>query len=333
MPGFDAELLRRLGALPGVTSLGIADCPPLAGGCNGTIMTFPDRPPAPQGQNAIIGVHFVSPGWFGTLHIPLKRGRFLDETDRRGGLRAIVINEAAAKKFWPGQDPIGKRAQIFQGGFNADSGGLIVGVVGDVRFGTIDSLPQPDAFLPVAQTDPRRLMFFLRTQGNPLALAPSVRRAIHEFAPQYPLYDIQSMDDRVATATAQSRFSAALLALFASVALALAVMGIYGVMSFAVTQRTREIGIRMALGADGGSVLHLILREGMVLALIGGALGLGAALALTRVMRSLLYEIEPSDPSTYLGIALVLGLAALLASWLPARRAARVDPTVALRRG
>ncbi|MGH7711265.1 MAG: FtsX-like permease family protein, partial [Gemmatimonadaceae bacterium] len=178
-----------------------------------------------------------------------------------------------------------------------------------------------------------RMMIFVRTAGDPSAMAPSVRAAIRNTAPRNPIYDVQTMSGRVATASAQTRFSATLLGLFAAVALSLAIMGIYGVMSFAVAQRTREIGIRMALGARRSSVLGLVVREGAILAGMGVVIGLMAALALTRVMRSMLFEVTTSDPWTYIAMVVVLAGAALVASLFPARRAAGVDPVSALRKG
>jgi predicted permease len=331
LPGFYDELLARLRALPGVTQVAITDCPPLAGGCNGTILTFPDRPPTPGTEAPQIGVHWVTPGYFSTLNVPLKRGRLFVDADRLGAEKVILINETAAKRYWPNEDPIGKQAAVWQGGFH--EGARIVGVVGDVRFGTIDSVAGPDAYISYAQSPRSYMLIFLKTQGDPLALGSTLRQTLHDLAPDYPVYDMATMDDRIAAATAQARFSASLLTMFAGVALALAVLGIYGVMSFAVSQRTREIGIRMALGADRVGVLGLVIREGVALAAVGGVIGLGLALALTRVLRSFLYEVRPTDPATYVAIVALLSLAALLATWIPARRAASVDPVKALRRG
>jgi ABC-type antimicrobial peptide transport system permease subunit len=177
------------------------------------------------------------------------------------------------------------------------------------------------------------MMLFIRTTADPAALGPAVRGALREVAPQYPVYDIQTMSARSASATAQARFSAVLLALFAAVALSLAVIGIYGVMSLAVAQRTREIGIRMALGADDRTVLRMVVGEGVALAALGAVVGLVGAVAATRVLRTMLYDITPSDPVTYVAIVALLSGAAVLASWLPARRATRVHPTEALREG
>jgi predicted permease len=278
----------------------------------------------------MIGVHWVTPSWFATMRVPLRRGRMFDSGDRLGAPKVVLINEAAARKYFPGEDPVGKRVAVYQGGFN--TGAEVIGVVGDVRYGTIDSVPRPDAYISYGQARRAGMMIFARTAGDPMLLAPAVRQTIREFAPRDPIYDIRSMESRTAAATSQARFSAVLLSLFAIVALSLSAMGIYGVMSFAVAQRTREIGIRVALGADRGSVLGLVLREGALLAGAGVVIGLAAALAFTRVLRTMLFEISPSDPGTYVAIAVVLTMVLLVATWIPARRAATVDPVIALRR-
>jgi putative ABC transport system permease protein len=331
LPAFYDRLTAQLGALPGVTGVALADSPPLAGGGNVTIITFPDRPPVPQSESPDIGVHWVTPSWFSVMRVPLKRGRLLNDDDRLGAAKSIVISETAANKFWPGENPIGKRAAIFQGGF--DDGATVVGVIGDVRYHTIDSLPRPDVYMPYAQSPASRMMIFVRTSRDPLALAAAARRTVSALVPGIPVFDIKTMASRTAVATAQARFSAVLLGLFAATALALAVIGIYGVMSFMVVQRTREIGIRMALGAGRMQVQQLVIREGLWLAATGTALGVGAAVGLTRVLRSLLFDVQPGDPVTYISIVVLLAAAAGVASWIPARRASRVEPTEALRAG
>jgi putative ABC transport system permease protein len=328
MPGFYEQLQDGIAAVPGVRSVALADCPPLSGGCNGTIMTFADRPPSATG-NAMIGVHWVSPSWFGTMRVPLERGRLFTDTDRIDGPKVVLINQAAARQYFPGEDPIGKQVAVYQGGFH--TGAEIIGVVGDVKYGTVDSTARPDAYISYGQARISRMMIFVRTAGDPAALAPSVREAVRRIAPHTPVYDIQPMSARVASATAQSRFSAVLLGMFAAVALSLAVMGIYGVLSFAVAQRTREIGIRMALGAGRQRVLALVVQEGALLAGAGVAIGLVAALAFSRVLRGMLFEVDNTDPWTYGFMVVVLAGAAFAASWIPARRAAGVDPVVALR--
>jgi predicted permease len=265
------------------------------------------------------------------MRVPLKRGRTFTDADRIGTQKVVLINEEAARRYFPGEDPIGKTVGVYQGGFH--TGAEIIGVVGDVRFGTIDSTARPDAYISYGQARLARMMIFVRTNGDPGAIAPAVRETVRRFSPRNPIFDIRTMESRIGSSTSQARFSAMLLSLFAFVALSLSAMGIYGVMSYAVVQRTREIGIRVALGADRSRVLGLVLREGAALATAGLAIGIAAALAFTSVLRSMLFEISPSDPRTYLIIGGVLVAVLLIASWIPARRAASVDPVVALRRG
>jgi predicted permease len=290
-------------------------------------MTFADRPRSATG-NAIVGVHWVSPNWFSLMAVPLKRGRSLEESDTRATPKVVVINEEAAKRYFPGEDPLGKVVGVYQGGFN--TGATVVGVVGDVRFGTVETPAQPDVYISFGQSTPGRTYVFLRTAGDPAALAGPARAALAEVAPFAPVFEVKLMRERVADATGQARLSAGLLAAFAVMALVLAVMGIYGVMSFAVTQRTREVGIRVALGADRGMVLRLFTGEGLMLCGIGIVLGLAGALLATRVLRTMLYGVVPGDPVTYVAIVAVVGAAALVASWVPARRAAGLDPVRAL---
>ncbi len=331
LPAFYDLMLARLGALPGVTDVGLGNCPPLAGGCNSTEITFLDRPPVPDGSAPEVGVNWVSPSWFSALRVPLKRGRLFTAADRVGAPKVVVMSETAARRYWPNEDPIGKRVGLGQGGF-AD-GATVVGIVGDVRFGSIDSLPRPEAYISYFQSVRQGMMIYLRGTSDPASMAGPARHAIREIAPGFPVYDVLTLRARVADAMAQARFSAILLALFAGVALALAGIGIYGVMSFSVAQRTREIGIRMALGAERRNVLMLVVGQGIALAGAGVIVGLAAALAATRVLRALLFDVAPSDPVTFASIIVLLLGAALLASWLPARRATRVDPTQALRGG
>jgi predicted permease len=310
--------------------VGLSDCPPLNAGCNGTIIEFLDRPKVEPSSLPPIGVHWATPEWFATLNVPLERGRLFTPADRVGAPKVVLISRTAARKFWPNEDPIGKRVGVHQGGFG--DGAEIIGIVGDVRQ-YVDSLPAPDVYISYYQGLRSAMMIFIRTTGDPASLGPAVRRAIREVAPRYPIYDMKTLAARTAGATAQARFSSLLLALFAVVALSLAALGIYGVMSLAVTQRTREIGIRMALGADTGRVMRLVVGEGVALAAWGAALGLAGALLTTRVLRSLLFDVQPSDPMTYFAVIILLGAAACLASWIPARRATHVEPTQALREG
>jgi predicted permease len=262
------------------------------------------------------------------LRVPLLSGRVFNDADRLGGRKVVLVNATAAHRFWPNESPIGRAIGVGQGGFDT---AYVVGVVGDVRFQTIDSLPAADVFIPYAQSPRSGALAYIRTSGDPGAVAAPARRAIQEIGPDLPVYDVRTFSSRVADATAQARFSAVLLVMFAGAALVLATVGIYGVISFAVAQRTREIGIRIALGADRGAVLRLVVSQGAALVVGGLALGLIAALVTTRVLRSLLFDVTPSDPATFAAVIAMLALAALTASWIPARRAAGLQPTEALR--
>ena len=277
-------------------------------------------------------MHWVTPSWHSLMHVPLVRGRFFTRDDRLGVRKVVLVNAAAARQFWPGQDPIGRPVSVGQGGFWKDTA-YVVGVVGDVRFGSLDSAATPDVYLSYYQSPRGRMMLMLRAAGDELSLAAPVRSVVRELLPSSPVYEVRTMRERVGDAMRYARFSTIILALFGVVALALATMGTYGVISFGVAQRTREIGIRMALGAQHGELLRLIVRQGLVLAMVGGAIGLVAALAATRVLRSLLFEIVPGDPLTFAAILALLVLAVLAASWIPARRAATIHPSEALREG
>jgi predicted permease len=332
LPGFYDLMLERLAAIPGVTSVALSDCSPLSGGCNGTAIALRDRPPAAPGTEPAIGVYWVTPQWPATLGVPVVRGRMFTAADRLGAPKVVLVNEAAAKAFWPGQDPIGKPVSVGQGGFWTDTA-RVVGVVGNVRYGTVDADPVPDAFLSYYQSPRGRMMVFLRTSGDPLTVAAPARRIIRELAPDTPIYDIRTLESRTGDSMSYARFSTLLLVLFGVVALALATLGTYGVVSFAVAQRTREFGIRIALGATRGSVTRLVVGQGIGIAVVGGVAGLIAALTATRVLRSLLYNVAPSDPVTFIGIGVLLVVAVAAASWLPARRATGIQPTEALRDG
>jgi putative ABC transport system permease protein len=326
---FFSELEQRVAGLPGVTSAGMANCHALAGGCNGGIIWFRDRPPVPRGTEPSVGVLFVSPDYFKALKIPLPRGRWFTTADRQGAPKVVLISDAAARKFWPGENPVGKPIGVGQGGFGDRA--EIVGIVGDVRYGQMDEAPKPDVYVSCLQSPRSSLVVFARTDGNPLALADAIRGQVQSLNRNVPIYDIKTMTERIRESTAKARFSALLLAVFAAIALVLAAIGIYGVMSHLVTQRTREIGIRMALGARSVDVLKLVVRRGAALAGAGIAIGAVGALATTRALAALLYQVKPDDPETYVAIAAVLGAVALMASCLPARRATWVEPSQALR--
>ena len=327
--GFYRELLERAAALPGVEGSALGNCPPLAGGCNGTVLWYRDRANPPEGSEPLVGVHHVSPDYFQVMGVPLVAGRGFTAADRRGGPKVVIINQSAARKFFPDEDPLGKPIAVGQGGFHDRA--EIVGVVGDIRFGTVDQVPVPDVFIPYLQAPRASAVLYLRTAGPPEALVPAVRGLIRELSPNLPVYDVRTMEDRVELATVRPRLTTWVLAVFAAAALLLAGVGVYGVIAYEVTQRTREIGVRMALGARPAAVLRMVLRRGFVLTLLGLGVGLLVAFGVTRLLRSLLYEVGPADPATYVAIVLVLATAAALATWFPARRATRVDPVEAIR--
>jgi putative ABC transport system permease protein len=293
-----------------------------------TMMAFHYRPQPSLGTEPLVGIHWVTPEWFQTLRVPLVSGRLFTDADRLGTRKVVVVNATAARRFWPNESPIGRSIALYQGGFDT---AYVAGVVGDVRFQTIDSVAAADVYLPYAQSPRSGAMVYLRTAGDPLALAAAARRTIHEVGADLPVYDVRTLTSRVSDATAQARFSALLLTVFAAAALALATIGIYGVISFAVAQRTREIGIRVALGADRGAILRLVVGQGTTVAAVGLVLGVAAALAATRVLRALLFDVTPTDPLTLITVVALLAIAALVACWIPALRAARLQPAAALR--
>ncbi|MEP6834710.1 MAG: ABC transporter permease, partial [Gemmatimonas sp.] len=329
-PAFYEQVLTRISAIPGVTSVALQDCPPLNGGCNTTSAVRRDRPEGAPDGTADIGVHWVSPNWTSVMHVPLKSGRMFTANDRAGVQKVVVISESAAKRMFPGEDPLGKPISVNQGGFHNDTA-RIVGIVGDIRYGTLDSLAAPDVYLSHLQSGRPRMMIMVRTAGDPLTLTRSVRVALREVAADLPAYDIRTMDSRVADSTAYAKFGTLLLVMFGGVALLLAALGTYGVIAFSVSERTREIGIRVALGASTGQVVRMIVKHALSIAVVGAAVGLVIAAGTTQVLQSVLYDVRASDPATFGSIILVLILAVITASWIPARRAARIQPTEALR--
>jgi putative ABC transport system permease protein len=326
---FFQELERRVAALPGVQSAGLGDCPPLSGGCSSTGIEFRDRPAVTPGTEPSVGIYWVSPSYFRALRIPLLEGRWFNDGDRLGGPKAVVVNETAARRFWPGESALGHIVAVGQGGFGDHA--EVIGVVGDVRYGQMDQPPSPDVYVPYLQSPRRGMMLNVRASGGAANLATAIREQVGALDKNLPLYDIQTMYGRIREGTAKARFSVTLLTVFAAIALILSAVGIYGVMAFVVAQRTREIGIRMALGARPGAVLGMVVGRGGLLAAAGIIAGTLGALAATRVLATLLYRVRPDDSGTYVTIGFGLLAVALAASYIPARRAAAVDPSSALR--
>jgi len=324
------QLWERLEHVPGVTASGGVTSLPLSQAYAWTPITVEGRAPLPgekflNADERVVGGHY-----FEAMGIPLRRGRLFNQQDDASKPPVLVVDEYMAEQLWPGQDPIGKRIHIVELPSD-DPWQTVVGVVGRVKQDTLDSDPRIAFYLPQTQYPTRAMTVALRSGANPTGVLSAVRNELKNLDPDLPMYDVRTMQQRVDESLARRRFSMLLLAVFAGVALTLATVGIYGVMAYLVSQGTREIGIRIALGATQHNILSLIVRQGMALALAGVAIGLAGAFLLTRLIRGLLFGVAATDPVTFVGIALLLALVALLASYIPARRAARVDPLVALR--
>jgi predicted permease len=287
----------------------------------------------PPGERFINADERVAAGhYFETMQIPLLKGRLFNDQDTPDKPMVAVVDEFMAQQLWPNQDPLGKRISF--GDLSARPvWATVVGVVGRIKQDTLDSDSRIAFYIPHSQFISRLLNIVLRTTTDPASTTAAVGHELHEVDRDLPLYGVVTMDQRVAESLARRRFTAVLLAVFAGFALALAAIGIYGVMAYLVIQGTREIGIRMALGATQPDVLRLVVKQGMTLALTGVAIGLVAALAFGRLISGLLYEVKPTDPLTFISIAVLLTIVALVASYFPARRAARIDPMICLRCG
>jgi putative ABC transport system permease protein len=333
---FFRELVTRLQALPGVSSAGATAGIPLRGGLMMSSVQIEGQAPGEMtmANMPVTRINAATPGYFAALHVPLIEGRLLDERDGQDATPSVVVNQAFVKRFFAKEDPIGKRFMAGMGAGGPQSAPpmwTIVGVVGDTKQRGLASETMPEATATALQWPRFQMTLVLRTSVEPLSLVSAVRKQVSDLDRDLPLYGVQTMDDILSEEVATQRFNAGALAGFAALAALLAAVGIYGVMAYAVTQRTREIGVRMAMGAGPRTVLGMVLRQGLGLALIGVTLGVGASLALTRLMSSMLFGVKASDPLTYVGVAVGLSLVALAACWIPARRATRVDPVIALR--
>jgi putative ABC transport system permease protein len=329
---FYTRVIEQLQNVPGVTSVGMVMNVPLSGSSMNRGFTAEGRPETKPDEKVSMDYQIVSKDYFATLGIPVLRGRGFAAQDTSTAPRVIIINETMAQRYWPNEDPVGKRMAIGESSKDT-SWRTIVGVVGDVRHASLTDPPVPFAFIDYRQDLESwpRMGFVMKTQTDPEALISAVRGSLVSIDPQQPVYAIESMEKLLATTVAPRKFVMSLIGALAFIAVSLAVIGIYSVISFSVSERTREIGIRMALGAKRRDVLTMILSQGMRVASVGIVVGLAVALTITRLLISLLFEVSPTDPKTFAAVALTLAVVAFLACYLPARRATKVDPLVALR--
>ncbi len=331
---FFDRIVERVKSLPGVRSAGAASFLPVSGGGGLLHFNIYGRPPKSPHDYIATGYRTTTPNYFETLGMPLAKGRFFTAADTEKAPAVVVINATMAKTYFPGENPLGKRLQVGATPESDVPWMEVVGVVGDVRQG-LDLDPKAEMYLPYRQADQVlpvfQLSIVLRTATDPLLQASALRSALAEIDPNQPLVRVRTMEENMAATVAQPRFRTWLIGIFAALALILAGVGVYGVMSYTVTQRTSEIGIRVTLGAQPEDVFRIVVGEGLRLALTGVGAGLLGALALTRLLRSFLYGVSAYDPLTFVGVALILTLVAVAASFFPARRATLVDPMVALR--
>ena len=324
---FYQELLERVRVIPGVRDAGTINS--LNAGFS---FSIDEHPPLPPEQKAGASINQVSADYFRTIGIPLRAGRFFTDRDVKGTQPVVIIDETFAQRYFPGEDPIGKH---INGEFSRGAGNTsreIVGVVGGAKYWTLSQEPNPHMYFSFLQENWWSMTLVVRAQsGEPMKLAAPIRGALTALDKNQPIHSFKPLEAEVSKLVAPQRFTTMLLAGFAALAALLAAIGIYGVMSYSVTQRTNEIGIRMALGAQTRDVMKVVMRQGVILTVAGVTIGLAASFALTRLISDLLFGVEATDPATLIAITLLLLVVALLACFIPARRATRVDPIVALR--
>jgi putative ABC transport system permease protein len=325
------EILRRVSALPSVqeAAIGSTNSLPLGQARNGFPFTIQGRPADSEGA-PVAEFAAASPEYFHVLQVPLLAGRNFAESDADKAQQVVLIDQTLRRRYWPDEDPLGKQVKI--GPANAQNRWLtIVGVVGDIKSDGFDAPNAPHIYLPVRQSPGYASVIYLRSAGNAESLGEAIRHEVQSLDPNIPVFSVRTMDEVIARSMAERRFALQLLGVFAAVALLLAAIGIYGVMAYSFSQRTHEIGIRIALGAQRMDILRLAVGEGMRLVIIGLAFGLVGAAVLTRFVRTMLFDVSPADPLTFTAISGILAGVAFLACYIPARRATRVDPLVALR--
>jgi putative ABC transport system permease protein len=331
--GLYERILAGIEAVPGVESATVDGCTPLTLVCANTTLFIAGQPLPPPGREPEVMRHYVGPHHFATLRIPLLRGRTFTAGDRAGRPGVVVVNQTAARRFWPGRDPLGQRVWFGGTVFDApERSAEVIGVVGDTPDEPLTvSGVQPAFYSSYLQFTWASRYVMVRTSGAPMPMLPTIRRAVHDVDPGLPVFDAQPLSDRIRGSWAAMRYNAGLLTAFGAMALVLATVGLYGVLAQAVTRRTREVGIRLAIGATPGAVRVAVLKEALGVAGAGLVIGALIALGATRVLRALLYKVSATDPVMFGALAVFIGIVALAAAWLPASRAARLDPVEALR--
>ena len=326
---FYRQAIERIGALPGVQQAGATNVLPLSRSNTDSAFSVVGQPPPEKGRAPQANFRTISPHYLEAMGIPLQRGRHITDNDHADAGRVIIINEFLANKFFPNEDPLGKRLNF--GGEEEKDNYEIIGVVGNIRNESLVEGIVSEVYVPLAQEPWYSMSIVVRAAGDPVQLAGAVQREIQAIDKDQPVYNVRTLERVVSESLAPQRVVMGMLGVFALIALVLASVGIYAVMSYAVTQRTHEIGIRMALGAQPRDILKMIVRQGMLLAIIGVTLGLVASYWLMQAMTKILYGVSATDPLTFAAISLLLMLVAFTANYIPARRATKVDPMIALR--
>ncbi len=332
--GFFDQLLERARNLPGVTSAGGALILPVTGSGSAIHFNIQGRPPKTPHDYILVGYRPVTPGYLQTLRVPLLQGRLLNDSDTERNVYVVVVNETMAKQYFPGQSALGKHVQLGALPENQVPWMEIVGIVGDMKQSLASEAPS-EMYVPCRQADSLIPIFtmslVMRTARDPDTEVPALRSVVKDLNANQPLVNIRTMQENIATSVSDSHFRTVLLGIFAASALLLSLIGLYGLIAYSVAERTSEIGVRLALGAQRDDILRMVIGQGLKLVLIGVVVGLAGALALSRLLKQFLYGVVPNDPATFVGVALILTAVAVVACWIPARRAMKVDPMVALR--
>jgi putative ABC transport system permease protein len=322
---------ERARALPGAKNVALANFIPLDGASYGFTFLIRGRPPLRPSEEPSTEVRQVTPDFFATLGMPVLRGRAITASDQPGTTKVLVVNQTLAKKFFPDGNAVGQWLAI---GWGADTTGewrQIVGVAGDVRSSALSDAPEPTVYVPIMQAPYSNLSILVRSNASPATLAAPLRAIVRDLDHEIPVYSVQTMEERVANSVGRQKFYATLIAIFAGVALVLSAVGLYGVIAYAVSQRTHELGVRVALGATGDRITRMVVGEGLRLTAVGAVLGIAGSLLAGRLVATLLFGVTTVDPVTLAAVVAVLAIVTMLASWLPARRAARIDPLIAIR--